>query len=370
MLAVAALGFTPRPVPSMPRAARPVMMAVESPTRPDRDGRIALAVLASAGAVETATITSDKLGLFGDGSVVEKLCSSSGGGGCGDVLNGPWADVGGVPLSLFGAVAYSAVAFLAAAPLLGMGGTSPDLASGDEEGDVMANALVFGSGALAAFSSCLMLLLLVVIQQPCVLCFGSAALSFSIFGVAWRTPLLERRSDTAVLAGCGALMSLAAAATLYFTVNTAVPPTSTLAKSPATAAWVDQVAATCAKGPSGDEDSGLKCESPPTIQARSSPQALDIARQLQARGAKFYGAFWCSHCRDQKETLGAEAMKLVPYMECAPDGAYNKRGECQAAEIKGYPTWILDGKQYPGERSLEQLEQMLAGKAEAGEPPN
>ena len=44
--------------------------------------------------------------------------------------------------------------------------------------------------------------------------------------------------------------------------------------------------------------------------------------------------------------------------------------ECQAVGIKGYPTWILEGKQYPGERSLDQLEDMLAGKAEVGEPPN
>jgi uncharacterized membrane protein len=366
MLAVATLGLAPRAAPGIPRAAQPVMKAVESPVRPDRNGRIALAVLASAGAVETATITSDKLGIFGgSGSVVEKLCSSAGGGGgCGDVLNSPWADVGGVPLALFGAVAYSAVALLAAAPLLGVGAPS-----GDEEEDVLANALVFGSGALAAFSSCLMVLLLVVIKQSCILCFGSAALSLSIFAVAWRTLLVDRPSDRAILAGTGALISLAAAATLYF-ATPPPPPASTLAKSPATAAWVDQVAATCAKGPSSDEDGGLKCESPPVIQARSSPRALELARQLQARGGKFYGAFWCGHCRDQKETLGAEAMKLVPYMECAPDGAYTKRTECQAVGIKGYPTWILDGKQYPGERSLDQLEDMLAGKAEVGEPPN
>ena len=39
-----------------------------------------------------------------------------------------------------------------------------------------------------------------------------------------------------------------------------------------------------------------------------------------------YGAFWCSHCYEQKLTFGAEAMKEFPYVECYPDGW--KRGAC------------------------------------------
>lgn len=37
-------------------------------------------------------------------------------------------------------------------------------------------------------------------------------------------------------------------------------------------------------------------------------------------GAKFYGAFWCSHCYDQKVQFGAQAAELLPYVECFPDG--------------------------------------------------
>lgn len=33
-----------------------------------------------------------------------------------------------------------------------------------------------------------------------------------------------------------------------------------------------------------------------------------------------YGAFWCSHCFDQKQDFGKEAAADFPYVECYPDG--------------------------------------------------
>ena len=33
-----------------------------------------------------------------------------------------------------------------------------------------------------------------------------------------------------------------------------------------------------------------------------------------------YGAFWCSHCYDQKDDFGAQAMADFPYVECFPEG--------------------------------------------------
>lgn len=335
----------------MPRSMRPVTMTMEPPSKPDRNGRIALAVLASTGAVETAVITSDKLRLFGggSGSVVEKLCSS--GGGCGSVLNSPWADVGGVPLALFGAIAYSAIAILAVAPLLGVE-TSSDAPSG-EESNIMANALVFGSGALAAFSSCLLLLLAFVIQQPCALCFGSAVLSLSIFFVAWSTPLVPSKTETVVLTSSGALISLAAAIALFFADG---GPELTSRGSSASAAAASAAASRILGEASGEP------VAPPTIRSKSSARALDIARRLQARGGQFYGAYWCSHCANQKETLGREAMQLVTYNECDENGVNSRRSACVAAGVKGYPTWSLDGKLYPGERDLDELEQMLKGE--------
>lgn len=37
------------------------------------------------------------------------------------------------------------------------------------------------------------------------------------------------------------------------------------------------------------------------ITRESSPLAIALAKHLHSIGAKLYGAFWCSHCLDQKE---------------------------------------------------------------------
>lgn len=35
---------------------------------------------------------------------------------------------------------------------------------------------------------------------------------------------------------------------------------------------------------------------------------------------------------------------------------------CDDADIKGYPTWIINGKQYPGEIELDELEKISGFK--------
>ena len=39
-----------------------------------------------------------------------------------------------------------------------------------------------------------------------------------------------------------------------------------------------------------------------------------------------YGAFWCSHCYEQKQAFGAAAMEAFPYVECFPEGLHKVRG--------------------------------------------
>lgn len=36
----------------------------------------------------------------------------------------------------------------------------------------------------------------------------------------------------------------------------------------------------------------------------SSTFAVSLARHLHSIGAKMYGAFWCSHCLEQKQVIG------------------------------------------------------------------
>ena len=66
-------------------------------------------------------------------------------------------------------------------------------------------------------------------------------------------------------------------------------------------------------------DEGL-CLQRPMVETSSSQQGISLAQQLKQSGAKMYGAFWCSHCLEQKEEFGQQAMKDFPYVECYPNG--------------------------------------------------
>lgn len=82
------------------------------------------------------------------------------------------------------------------------------------------------------------------------------------------------------------------------------------------------------------------------IQSAEDPRLKALAIHLQESGAKFYGAFWCPHCNDQKELFGASADRL-PYIECTPDGRNGVLAfVCIRKEIRGYPTWIINQQRY------------------------
>jgi glutaredoxin len=69
----------------------------------------------------------------------------------------------------------------------------------------------------------------------------------------------------------------------------------------------------------------------------------EIAKCLTEKGVKFYGAFWCPHCADQKKILGDD-MKYINYVECDPKGENAKAEECQKAGVERYPTWFFPGQ--------------------------
>jgi hypothetical protein len=66
----------------------------------------------------------------------------------------------------------------------------------------------------------------------------------------------------------------------------------------------------------------LCAEKEPKVTESSSSRAVDLAKRLKEAGAKMYGAFWCSHCYEQKQSFGKEAMADLPYVECYPSGYY------------------------------------------------
>ena len=93
-----------------------------------------------------------------------------------------------------------------------------------------------------------------------------------------------------------------------------------------------------------------KSQTPP------APGALDqFAECIKEKKAVFYGAFWCSHCQDQKKLFGDSA-RFLPYVECStPDGT-GQRPECVAKKVTGYPTWeFAGGTRESGELTLAHL---------------
>lgn len=107
----------------------------------------------------------------------------------------------------------------------------------------------------------------------------------------------------------------------------------------------------------------------PELTRTSSPRALDLARRLRSAGARMYGAFWCSHCFEQRQAFGVGAAADLPYVECYPNGFSRSSGParaCVTAGIEGFPSWVIGGEKLEGEQTFEELEAALARAAARG----
>ena len=98
------------------------------------------------------------------------------------------------------------------------------------------------------------------------------------------------------------------------------------------------------------------------------PWVRGLAEHLTKTDAKFYGAYWCPHCIEQKELFGA-SVKRVPYVECSPSGPSAPQATvCKEKDIKSYPTWVIDGTRYTGTLGLDALAQYSKYKPQGGNP--
>ncbi len=78
------------------------------------------------------------------------------------------------------------------------------------------------------------------------------------------------------------------------------------------------------------------------------PQLQALAIHLEKTGVKFYGAYWCPRCQEQKAVFAASAKRL-PYVECSSGGRGSAlTAPCVKNEIKSYPTWIIGEKRLTG----------------------
>ncbi|MDX2239871.1 MAG: vitamin K epoxide reductase family protein [Leptolyngbyaceae cyanobacterium bins.302] len=289
-----------RPTPWIHRWSRPI-----------------IAGIATIGAVVTAYLTYTKL------TGNEAACPTD---GCDIVLASPYATVFGLPLALFGFLAYASMVTFAIAPLLISSPKRQDLRAKLESWTGL--LLFLGATAMLVFSGYLMYLIAFVIKAVCVYCVASAFFSASLFiltivGREWKEvgQILFPGIIVATLVLVGTLG-------VYANVNN-----PQLAES-------------------NSQQLGLE------ITTTSGEAEIALAKHLAQTGAKFYGAWWCPHCHDQKQLFGKEAAQSLPYIECSTADGSGQTQICQDQKIEGYPTWEINGQRLQsGTKSLEELAQ-------------
>lgn len=285
-----------------------------------RWSRPLIASIALLGALNTGYLTATKL--FGG----EAACPTN---GCEQVLASPYATIFGLPLALFGFLAYVGMATFALAPLAVKPEANKQLRGNLENWTWL--LLFAGSTAMMVFSGYLMYIMATEfvipngLQSLCYYCVVSAIFATTLFVLT----LLGRTWDdvgqlffTGVVVG---MLVLVGSLGVYANVN-----------NPAVA------------------DGGAAPEIPVTN--TSGEAEIALARHLKSAGAVMYGAYWCSHCYEQKMLFGREAAKEFNYVECSPDGVGAPQAEvCQTKGVQGYPTWEINGEMVSGTLPLNEL---------------
>jgi uncharacterized membrane protein len=223
------------------------------------------------------------------------------GGGCDLVLTSRWATLLGLPTSLWGLLAYAALAGISF------------IKRADRHWSYAWTVAFFG----VCYSVYLTVVSLTILGSACPYCLTSLGLMTATLAlvVVQRPPEMAQRSWLGMIAVRAAL---AAVVILLIHGNYVAPQAE-------------------AEGP---ED----------------PMVRALAEHLTDRGAEFYGASWCPHCQEQKRLFGASARRL-PYIECSPAGPNAPQApSCNIAGVQSYPTWKINGRTIVGQvLTLAQL---------------
>lgn len=275
--------------------------------------RLIISAIAAVGLLETIYLSWVKL----SGGVA---CPTT---GCNNVLNSPYATVLGLPLTLFGCLAYGIMLILGSVPLVAEADNHSTTRQPSSL-NLWSWRLMFAVAvAMVCCSAYLMYVLFFQIQQECLFCIASAIFSATLLilttiGYPWE--------DWGQLGFNGLIVGMISFVVIlgaYHSFNPALNSSSIGAEY--------------------------------QITTTSGPTELALAQHLQKIGVKNYGAYWCPHCQEQKELLGQQAFAMIDYIECDPQGKNSQSQLCNAVGITGYPTWEIQGELYPGKLSLDHL---------------
>ncbi|KAH6784596.1 dehydrogenase [Perilla frutescens var. hirtella] len=256
-------------------------------------------------------------------------------GSCNAVLNSDFASVFGVPLPLYGMVAYGLVAILGLRRQIVSHNTAFDVHKTKDE------MILVGMTTSMAVATAYFLYILSTEfgGESCLYCLASSALTFSLFFITIKNFGFDKIQEMLGSQLCIASLVIIA---LSFSYNVVQPVSLSLAVTELP--YVEK-----------------------EITKESSPLAISVARHLRSIGARLYGAFWCSHCVHQKEMFGREAAELLDYIECYPDGV--KEGTkmadaCFDVDLKYFPSWEINGQVLSGEKQLAELATLSGMKLE------
>ncbi|NJR52172.1 MAG: vitamin K epoxide reductase family protein [Leptolyngbyaceae cyanobacterium CSU_1_3] len=291
-----------------------------------RWSRPIIGAIATLGAINTGYIAATKL--FGG----QTACPA---GGCDVVLSSPYATVFGLPLALFGFLAYVGVAAFALVPLAVNSEANKSLRTNLENWTWL--LLFAGSTAMLLFSGYLMYVMAFELKTICYYCIASAIFAAALFGL---TLVGQEWQDVGQLFLVGIVVGM-------------VTLISTLAIYAPKAANAGEYAIASGSGQVFF-----------TVKDTSGEAEIQLAQHLKKTGAKMYSAYWCPHCYEQKKLFGVEALGDLPSVECAADGKNSQTALCQEIAPKveketgrgfGFPTWEINGKFYAGQQPLEEL---------------
>ncbi|MBT9310797.1 vitamin K epoxide reductase family protein [Leptothoe kymatousa] len=279
-----------------------------------RWSRPAIGAIATVGALGTAYLTVIKL--MGNSAA----CPVK---GCDQVLTSAYADVFGIPLTLFGCLAYLTMGALSLGPLLINGDGNSKQRQQLE--DTTWPLLFIGATGMMVFSGYLMYLLATELKAACLYCIASASFTLLMFIL---TLVGRQWEDQGALVFRGVIMGMV---TLVATIG---------------------MYSISINGPSATAAGNTG----PAVTNTSGEAEVALAKHLKEVDAKMYGAYWCPHCFDQKQLFGKEAKKYMPYIECADDGADSQTELCRSVpEISGFPTWEVNGQFLAGTQTLSTL---------------
>lgn len=287
--------------------------------------RLILSGLAATGAIETAVLTYSKFVSTGNSP---PLCADL---FCDLALTSKFASIPivNIPLVSIGFVGYTTIALLTAFSLSSakydslskLNNGKPAAEGIDKFHDSL---LLFLTTSMGTFSGYLLSVLLFVLHTPCAFCITSSVVSFAMAGIAWNSALVQNKTKAFVISSSSVLITLSASGFLYYATLFTNPSSSYAFVEPSFGVRnaAERVKET------------VSVNRPPPISTSSSSNSIQLAKKLNKLGAKLYGAYWCSHCNNQKQLFGKEAFGVVEYIECDDSGYNSQSALCKSKKVK------------------------------------